>query len=87
MARRGQNPLRPKIVSSVGSRVRPAIIAVKTEIAATGPRELVFLLSASARVSIASVTVRPLAKIAGPARRKARCIASCLSSIRRSSSR
>jgi hypothetical protein len=58
-----------------------------TPIAKTGPSELVPLLSARARTSIARATVRPLARIAGPARLTARAIASCLSSIRRSSSR
>ena len=79
---RGQNPRLPKIVSSAGSRVRPATIAQKTPIAAVGPSELVLPASASRRTSIASVTVRPLARIAGPERVRACAIASCLSSSR-----
>ena len=74
-------------MSSVGSSVRPAIKAQATPIANTGPRELVPLLSARASTNIASATVMPLARIAGPARLTALAMASCLSSIRRSSSR
>ena len=44
--RRGQKPRRPNSVSSVGSSVSPAIREEATPIAATGPSELVFLLSA-----------------------------------------
>ncbi len=84
---RGQKPRRPKIVSRAGSRVRPASSAQPTEIAATGPRVAVFWASASARTSIASATVVPEARIAGPERWTACAIASCLSSSRRSSSR
>ena len=86
MLRLGQKPRRPKIVSSAGSSVRPASIAQKTEIAATGPSDLVLPDSAKTRTSMARVTVRPLARMAGPALLTARCIASCLSSSRRSSS-
>ena len=87
MLLRGQKPRRPKIVSSAGSRVSPATIALATPIAATGPSVAVFCESASASTSIARVTVRPLARIAGPDLRRARAIASCLSSVVRSSSR
>ncbi len=87
MCRRGQNPRRPKIVSSDGSRVRPASRALATPIAATGPRVDVLRESAKTSTSIASVTVSPLARIAGPERLSACCIAACLSSVRRSSSR
>src|SRR3954467_5712995 len=72
MPRLGQNPRRPKIVSTAGSTVRPASIAQKTEIAATGPSDLVLPDSAKTRTSIARVTVRPLARMAGPARPPAR---------------
>ena len=87
MLLRGQNPRRPKIVSSAGSRVSPATIPQATPIAATGPRVEVRRASARTRVSIASETVSPLARMVGPVRRTARAIASCLSSIRCSSSR
>ncbi len=60
---------------------------VNTPIAATGPRVCVEPTSAASSDSIARVTVRPLARIAGPARETASAIASCLSSWRRSSSR
>ena len=40
-----------------------------------------------ARLRIAATTVQPLARTAGPARRRARAIASCLSCTRWSSSR
>ena len=59
----------------------------KTPIAATGPRVDVSCASASVSVSIASETVSPDARIVGPVRLTARAIASCLSSIRWSSSR
>jgi hypothetical protein len=74
-------------VSSAGSSVSPASIAEKTPIAKTGPSDLVNPVSARASTSIASVTVRPLARIVGPVRLNARAIASCLSAMRRSSSR
>ena len=77
--RRGQNALRPPIVSSAGSSVRPAASTHATPIAETGPSELIERVSAMSSTSIESATVRPLAKIAGPERRTARAIASCLS--------
>jgi hypothetical protein len=84
---RGQNPRRPKMVSSAGRSVRPASSTHATPIADTGPSALVEPLSASSSTSIAVTTVHPLASTAGPARRKARAIASCLSCTRCSSSR
>ncbi len=84
---RGQKPLRPKIVKRAGSSVSPATIPEKTPIAATGPSVEVRRASASVRVSIASETVSPEARIVGPVRASAFCAAACLSSIRRSSSR
>ena len=65
----------------------PASITQNTPIAATGPRVWTEPTSATSRTSIASVTVMPLARIAGPDAATARCIASCLSSWVRSSSR
>ena len=85
--RRGQNPRLPKMVRSAGSSVSPATIAQNTPSAAVGPSELVLPASASRSTSIARVTVRPLARIAGPARVSACAIASCLSRVTRSSSR
>ena len=52
---------------------------VATPIAATGPSVEVSCASASVSVSIASETVSPEARIVGPVRETARCIASCLS--------
>src|SRR4051794_41934774 len=86
MLRLGQNPRRPKIVSSAGSTVRPASIAQKTEIAATGPSDLVLPDSANTRTSIARVTVSPLARMAGPPPPKGGWIASCLPPSRRGAS-
>ncbi len=56
-------------------------------IAATGPSPEMSAESATSRQSIPAITVRPLAKMAGPARRKAMAMASCRSSCLRNSSR
>jgi hypothetical protein len=61
--------------------------ATPMPIAPIGPRPAVPFTFASESDSSAAMTVRPDAKIAGPARRNASSIASCLSSWRRSSSR
>ena len=82
-----QNALRPKIASSAGSMVSIEIIASPTPIAPIGPRPAVPLTSARLSVSSATITVRPEARIAGPAVWSATRIASCLSSWRRNSSR
>ncbi len=84
---RGQNQLRPQIVSAAGSIVSIEIMASATPIAPIGPSPAVPLTSAMLSVSSAAITVRPLARIAGPARETATDMASCLSSWRRSSSR
>ena len=83
----GQNARRPKIVSAAGSIVSMKSIARPTPIAPTGPSPAVEFTSASSSTSSAAITVRPEARIAGPAVRSAIAIASCLSSCRRSSSR
>ena len=83
----GQNSQRPKITSRAGSRVIMASSATTTPIASTGPRLLVEFSSAMLSVSRLMITVPALAMMAGPARRSATAIASCLSSWRRSSSR
>ncbi len=62
-------------------------MALNTPIAATGPRVEVLRESANTKTSIARVTVRPLARIAGPDLVSACWFAACLSSVRRSSSR
>ena len=82
-----QNARRPQITSSAGSTVSIEIIASATPIAPTGPSPAVELTSAMVSVSSAAITVRPEARIAGPALRSAIAIASCLSSCLRSSSR
>ena len=63
------------------------IIAIPTPMAPIGPSPAVPLTSASDSVRSATMTVRPEARIAGPAVCNATRIASCLSSWRRSSSR
>ncbi len=85
--RTGQNTQRPRITSSAGSRVSIATSATRTPIAQTGPRPLVEFISATSRQSIEAITVAEEARIAGPARCRAKAIASCRSSCRRSSSR
>ena len=85
--RSGQNTQRPVMTSSAGSSVIMASRPTPTPIAATGPSPEMSAESAASRQSIAAITVRPLAKIAGPARRMATAMASCRSSCLRSSSR
>ena len=75
------------MTSSAGSRVSIESIATAMPIAPIGPMPEVALTSAIDSVSSAAITVRPEAKIAGPAVRSARRSASCLSSCLRSSSR
>ena len=83
----GQNARRPKIASAAGSIVSMKIIARPTPSAPIGPSPAVELTSARISTSSAAITVRPEARIAGPAVPSAIRIASCLSSWRRSSSR
>ena len=64
-----------------------ASMPTATPIASTGPRLLVEFSSATDSVSSATMTVLPLAMIAGPARRSASAIAAWRRSWRRSSSR
>ena len=80
--RRGQKPPRPYQVSSAGRSVRPANRTDPTPIAETGPSPFVEPAWESSSTSIAAMTVQPLASSAGPARRIALAIASCLSSTR-----
>ena len=61
--------------------------ATATPMAATGPRPRVEFISAASSTSMLSTTVAPDARTAGPARCRARAIASWRSSWRRSSSR
>ncbi len=82
-----QNARRPQITSAAGSTVSIEIIASATPIAPTGPSPAVEFTSARLSVSSAAITVRPEARIAGPAPRSAFAIASCSSSCLRSSSR
>ncbi len=56
-------------------------------IAATGPSPEMSAESAASRQSIPAITVSPLARMAGPARRNATAMATCRSSCLRSSSR
>ena len=56
-------------------------------IAATGPSPEMSAESATSKQSIPAMTVRPLARMAGPARRMAMAMASCRSACLRSSSR
>ncbi len=83
----GQKIQRPKTTSSAGNRVIIASRATATPMAATGPRPLVEFISATSSTSMLRTTVAPDARTAGPARCRARAIASCRSSWRRSSSR
>jgi hypothetical protein len=83
----GQNTQRPTITSRAGKSVIMAMRATATPTAATGPSPEVEFMSAASRQSMLSATVAALAMIAGPARCRARAIASCRSSWRRSSSR
>jgi hypothetical protein len=83
----GQNGRRPTIVRIAGRNVSIASIATRTASAPVGPSPAVPLTFASVSDSSAMATVEPDAMIAGPARRSASAIASCLSSWRRSSSR
>ena len=76
----GQNTQRPVITSNAGSSVIMASSATATPMASTGPRLLVEFSSARDRVSRLRITVPALATTAGPARRSATAIASCLSS-------
>ena len=64
-----------------------AAIATAIPSAPIGPRLAVLFSSATDRVSSAAITVMPDAKIAGPALRSARVIASVRPSCTRSSSR
>ena len=72
---------------AAGSSVSMASIATAIPSAPIGPRLAVLFSSATDSVSRAAITVMPDAKIAGPALRSARVIASVRSSCRRSSSR
>ena len=83
----GQNALRPAMVRSAGRSVSPAIIVTATPSAGTGPEARVEAKPATRRTSIAATTVPPLDRIAGDVCRSAWAIASCLSLLRRSSSR
>ena len=84
---KGQNGRRPAMSRIAGRKVSITTTATAMPIAPIGPRPAVPLTFASESDSSAAHTVRPDAKIAGPARRSAIAMASCLSSCRRSSSR
>ena len=64
----GQKIQRPMITSSAGSRVIIASRTTPTPMARTGPMLLVEFISATRRQSMPTITVEPLAMIAGPAR-------------------
>ena len=64
-----------------------AISATPTPMASTGPMPLVEFSSATLSVSRLRMTVPALARMAGPARRRATAMASWRSECRRSSSR
>ena len=64
-----------------------ATMPTATPMASTGPRLWVERRSAAVSVSSATMTVHPLAMMAGPARRSAVAIAGWRRSWRRSSSR
>ncbi len=83
----GQKARRPRIESSAGSKVSPTSSISAIPIASTGPSDWVARKSASSSTSIEKKTVPPAERIAGAVRSVARTIASCLSSVRRSSSR
>ena len=85
--RYGQKMPRGKVTRRAGSKVSMATMPTATPMASTGPRLLVAFSSAADRVSSATMTVEPLAMIAGPARRSASAIAAWRRSCRRSSSR
>ena len=87
VGRLGQNTQRPVMTSIAGSSVTITSSVMATPIAFTGPRPAVEFISASIRQSMPATTVPALAKIAGAARCRAKAIASCRSSCRRSSSR
>ena len=87
LGRTGQKIHRPQITSSAGSRVIMASRPTAIPIAATGPSPEMSADSATSRQSMLTMTVAPLAMIAGPARRSASAIASCRSVCVRSSSR
>lgn len=76
----GQNAQRPAITRLAGSRVSIETIATAIPVAPIGPSPAVPSTSANVRQSSAAITVSPEAMIAGPARRSASAIASCLSS-------
>jgi hypothetical protein len=75
------------MTSSAGRNVICDSSATRMPIAPIGPSPAVPLTSASDNDNNAIDTVSAEATIAGPALRRARAIASCLSSICRSSSR
>ena len=83
----GQNATRPPSSRRAGSAVTITSMATATPMAPMGPRPAVPLTSARLRHSSAAITVPAEATIAGPARRMATRMASCLSSVRLSSSR
>ena len=76
LGRTGQKIHRPQITSSAGSRVIMASRAMPMPIAATGPSPEMSADSATSRQSMLTMTVVPLAMIAGPALRSASAIAS-----------
>ena len=83
----GQNAFLPVIASRAGRMVIIETIARPTPSAPIGPRPAVPVTSASESVNSAAITVAADATIAGPALRIATRTASCLSSLRRNSSR
>jgi hypothetical protein len=80
VGRLGQNIQRPKITSRAGSRVIIESRVTPTPMAHTGPRPAVEFMSARVRQSMPTMTVPPLAMIAGVARCSAKAIASWRSS-------
>ena len=70
-----------------GSSVSPAATITATPSARIGPISRVALKSASASTSIATITIAPALRIAGPVRSVAAAIAAPTSCVRRSSSR
>ena len=76
----GQNTQRPQITSRAGSSVIMASSPTPMPMAQTGPIPAVEFISARVRQSMPTMTVAPLAMIAGVARCSAKAIASCRSS-------
>ena len=75
LGRNGKNAVRPNSARIAGSSVSMLSRAAEMSIAPTGPRPLLDFRSDSSRQSSATITVPPLARIGGIARRQATRIA------------